>query len=102
MKAFWGSSYGFPGALPTGPFKDYIRRNEIDASHYYSAYPDATMTMVLAALRARRAGSSSSSGSATWMSPTRVRRGLARVPDRRAAVAMSERTSGQACTRSRC
>jgi hypothetical protein len=50
MWAFWGSSYGFPKALPAGPFKHYIRDNEIVASHYYSAYPTATATTVLAAL----------------------------------------------------
>ena len=50
MKAFWGSSYGFPQPLPTGPFKRYIRRNELEASHFYSAYPQGTTTMVLAAL----------------------------------------------------
>jgi hypothetical protein len=50
MWAFWGSSFGFPGALPSGPFKDYIRRNQLEASHYYSAYPEATATSVLAAL----------------------------------------------------
>ncbi|RKS75432.1 hypothetical protein CLV35_1898 [Motilibacter peucedani] len=51
MRLFWGSSYGFPGSLPTVPFKKYIRDNEIEASHYYSAYPDATASMVLAALQ---------------------------------------------------
>lgn len=50
MKTFWGSSYGFPQPLPTGPFKDYIRENELEANHFYSAYPDGTTTMVLAAL----------------------------------------------------
>ena len=50
MAAFWGSSYGFPKALPAGPFKDYIKENEIEASHYYSAYPEATITMIKAAL----------------------------------------------------
>lgn len=50
MKFFWGSSYGFPKPLPTAPFKRYIRRNEIEASHFYSAYPRATVTMVLSAL----------------------------------------------------
>ena len=50
MFGFWGSSYGFPGALPAGPFKAYIRRNAYEAGHYYSAYPDATATTVLAAL----------------------------------------------------
>lgn len=50
MKKFWGSSYGFPGALPTAPFKDYIRGNGVDVCHFYSAYPDATTTMIAGAL----------------------------------------------------
>jgi hypothetical protein len=50
MKFFWGSSYGFPQPLPTAPFKDYIRQNQLDAAHFYSAYPDYTTTMVRAAL----------------------------------------------------
>jgi hypothetical protein len=50
MWAFWGSSYGFPWALPPSPFKDYIRAHEYEAGHYYSAYPDATATTVLSAL----------------------------------------------------
>jgi hypothetical protein len=50
MKAFWGTSYGFPQPLPAGPFKEYIKENELVASHFYSAYPQATTTMVLAAL----------------------------------------------------
>jgi len=50
MAAFWGSSYGFPKALPVSPFKSYIQENETEACHYYSAYPQATMTMVKAAL----------------------------------------------------
>ncbi len=50
MKVFWGTSYGFPQPLPTTPFKEYIKRNELEVSHFYSAYPQATTTMVLAAL----------------------------------------------------
>jgi hypothetical protein len=50
MTKLWGSSYGFPKPLPTAPFKAYIRRNEIEASHFYSAYPHATKSMVSAAL----------------------------------------------------
>lgn len=50
MNTLWGSSYGFPKPLPTAPFKAYIRRHEIEASHFYSAYPEATTTMVAAAL----------------------------------------------------
>jgi hypothetical protein len=50
MTAFWGSSYGFPKPLPTAPFKTYIQANETEADHYYSAYPDATSTMIQRAL----------------------------------------------------
>jgi hypothetical protein len=50
MTTFWGSSYGFPKPLPTAPFKEYIRANEIEVSHFYAAYPQATTTMVLQAL----------------------------------------------------
>ena len=50
MTAFWGSSYGFPKPLPTAPFKRYIQANETEADHYYSAYPEATSTMIQRAL----------------------------------------------------
>jgi hypothetical protein len=75
MFGFWGSSYGFGWALPAGPFKKYIRRNEYVANHYYSAYPEATATMVLqalelepkvAALRARAADLSPAEFAAEW------------------------------------
>ncbi|MGI9097659.1 MAG: hypothetical protein ACR2H2_04055 [Solirubrobacteraceae bacterium] len=50
MTAFWGSSYGFPKPLPTAPFKKYIQDNETEADHFYSAYPEATSTIVQRAL----------------------------------------------------
>ena len=50
MTAFWGSSYGYPKPLPTGPFKQYIQENETEADHYYCAYPEATSTMIQRAL----------------------------------------------------
>jgi len=50
MTAFWGTSYGFPKPLPTAPFKKYIQANETEADHYYSAYPEATSTMIQRAL----------------------------------------------------
>ena len=50
MKWFWSSSYGFPQPLPTGPFKKYNQAHELTASHFYSAYPNATTTIVLSAL----------------------------------------------------
>jgi hypothetical protein len=51
MTMFWGSSYGYPKPLPTAPFKKYIQAHELPASYFYSAYPDATTTIVLGALR---------------------------------------------------
>jgi hypothetical protein len=53
MRAFWGTSYGFPGARPVTQFKTFIRANEFVAEHYYSAYPTATTTMITAALDLR-------------------------------------------------
>jgi hypothetical protein len=50
MTLLWGSSFGFPKPLPTGPFKRYIARHEVDVCHFYSAYPDASTTMVNSAL----------------------------------------------------
>jgi hypothetical protein len=50
MKLIWQGSYGFPGPVPSGPFKDYIRANEYRAAHYWSAYPEASVTMIDAAL----------------------------------------------------
>ena len=53
MSAIWGSSFGFPGPIPVEPFKAYIRHNEFTASYYWSAYPQATTTMVVQALELR-------------------------------------------------
>jgi hypothetical protein len=50
MRGVWGTSFGFPGAKPVVPFKEYIQRNEYVTSHYYSAYPEATTRMITAAL----------------------------------------------------
>ncbi len=54
IEAIWKSSYGFPGAVPAHPLKDYIVAHEYPAEHYYSAYPEASTTMVLSALEVRR------------------------------------------------
>jgi hypothetical protein len=53
IRAIWASSYGFPGPLPAHPFKRYITQHEYPAEHYYSAYPEASTTMVLDALALR-------------------------------------------------
>ena len=53
MSAIWGTSFGFPGPRPVGPFKDYIHRNDLPINHFYAAYPEATTKDVLAALAVR-------------------------------------------------
>lgn len=55
MKAIWGTSIGFPGPLPVEPFKQYIRRNEYVANHYWSAYPGHTTTEIISAGRVQAA-----------------------------------------------
>jgi hypothetical protein len=55
MKAIWGTSIGFPGPLPVQPFKQYIRRNEFVANHYWSAYPGQTTTEIVSAGRVESA-----------------------------------------------
>jgi hypothetical protein len=55
MKAIWGTSFGFPGPSPVEPFKEYIRRNEFVANHYWSAYPGATTTEIISAGRVHSA-----------------------------------------------
>lgn len=75
MKTFWGSSYGFPQPLPTAPFKRYIKDHEVEAAHFYSAYPEATTTMItgalkleeeLAAFRERTGGLDADAFAAEW------------------------------------
>lgn len=55
MALIWGWSFGFPGALPPEPFRNYIRGNDLEVDHYYAAYPEAGVTEIAAALRVREA-----------------------------------------------
>jgi hypothetical protein len=50
MRLIWGSSLQFPGALPVTDFKPWISERELECSHYYAAYPEATTRAVLSAL----------------------------------------------------
>lgn len=50
MRAIWGSSYGFPGAVPAAPLKEWVRGADLPASHYYVACPEASTREVLSAL----------------------------------------------------
>jgi hypothetical protein len=54
VDAFWISSTKFPHSIPSTPFKDYIRVNQIDTDYYYNATPGAAQTDITAALRVQR------------------------------------------------
>jgi hypothetical protein len=56
MDLIWGHTYGYPRGAPSAPLKHVIRKVETEyvASHYYSAYPEASATMVKSALDLKR------------------------------------------------
>jgi hypothetical protein len=53
MRAFWSTSYGFPGVKPVVPFKAFIRANEFRSGHFYNAHGNASTTMIASALALR-------------------------------------------------
>jgi hypothetical protein len=54
MRSLWKGAYRVPDPADLDKFADYIDRNWVPADHYYSAYPNASAKMVLAALEVRR------------------------------------------------
>ncbi len=54
MDWIWGNTYGYPKGAPAGVTKRVIQRLEFTASHYYSAYPEASATMIQSALALKR------------------------------------------------
>lgn len=55
LDGVWFWSIGYPFARPVGPLKTYIRRNQIESDHSYSAYPGASVRDVRAALELHNA-----------------------------------------------
>ena len=51
--AIWGHCVGYPGADDQAAFERYMRHNQIDTTFPFSAYPDATVADVRAALALR-------------------------------------------------
>jgi hypothetical protein len=49
----WGRCVGYPGSNDRDAFAAYLRRNQIDSTFFYSAYPDATVAAVRDALHRR-------------------------------------------------
>jgi len=54
MDWIWGNAYFYPKGSPPGATKRAIQRLELTASHYYSAYPEASATMIQSALELKR------------------------------------------------
>jgi hypothetical protein len=51
MRLAWGMGKGYPGLIPADRYARWSDANTFSESHYYAAYPDASTTMVGAALR---------------------------------------------------
>ena len=49
LDLFWKFNVRYPKSVPLTPFHDYIRHNQIDTCHYYSAYPMAASNDVKSA-----------------------------------------------------
>lgn len=51
MEALWLGAWGPPSPVPVKPFQDYILEHRVPPSHhhYYCAYPDGSVKMVLRA-----------------------------------------------------
>jgi hypothetical protein len=50
----WGTSYGFPGARTITELKQYIANLRVSGAYCFSAYPAATVRMVMSALEVAR------------------------------------------------
>jgi len=51
VTAIWKASIGYPGSRPTTLATHYVDANQFPVDHYYAAYPEATCSAVMAALR---------------------------------------------------
>lgn len=54
LDLFWKWNIRYPKSVPLTPFHDYIRHNQIDTDHYYTAYPLATSNDVKAAKKIKK------------------------------------------------
>ena len=55
LDQFWKWNIRYPKSVPLTPFHEYIRHNQIDTLHYYSAYPMAASNDVKSAHKLREA-----------------------------------------------
>jgi hypothetical protein len=55
LDMFWKWDVRYPKSVPLTPFHDYIRYNQIETIHYYSAYPMASANDIKSAKKLRLA-----------------------------------------------
>lgn len=55
LDLFWKWNVRYPRSVPLTPFHEYIRYNQIETTHYYSAYPLASSNDIKAAKKVRQA-----------------------------------------------
>ena len=55
LDLFWKWNIRYPKSVPLTPFHDYIRHNQIDTAHYYTAYPMASSNDVKSAKKVKKA-----------------------------------------------
>jgi hypothetical protein len=51
MRGVWGTSYGYPGVLPSSAFTRWVGEHDFPLDYRYRAYPEATTRMVRSGLR---------------------------------------------------
>lgn len=51
LDLFWYASTKYPNSIPSTPFKDYIRANQIDTGYYYNATPGSGQRDIKLALK---------------------------------------------------
>lgn len=55
LDMFWKWNIRYPHSVPLTPFHEYIRYNQIETTHYYSAYPLASSNDIKAAKKVKQA-----------------------------------------------
>lgn len=70
LKRIWGPCHGCPPSMwPPAEWRDWARRHELPAQHYYCAYPEATVKQIDIELIAERLKSRSQAQQAIRMPP---------------------------------
>ncbi len=55
LDLFWKWNIRYPRSVPLTPFHEYIRHNQLETTHYYSAYPLASSNDIKAAKKVKSA-----------------------------------------------